>query len=81
MVINLSGAPADGIVHVDHASAAGRQWQLTDLLGGAVYQRDGDDLGANGLYVSRPAWGVHVLAATPAGISIPDVALAAPRAS
>ena len=38
----------------------GRQWQLTDLLDGRVYDRDGDDLAAQGLYVDLPPWAAHV---------------------
>jgi hypothetical protein len=67
VVVNLGPEPADGTVHVHHIPALGGQWQLTDLLDGTVYQRDGDDLAARGLYVSRPGWGVHMLAATPLG--------------
>jgi hypothetical protein len=66
VVVNLSDGPADGVVHVDHAPAAGRRWRLTDLLDGTTYERDGDDLARNGLYVARPGWGAHVLSAAPA---------------
>jgi hypothetical protein len=60
VVVNLSGHPADGIVHVDHAQAAGGRWLLADLLDGARYERSGDDLASRGLYVALPAWGAHV---------------------
>ena len=63
VVVNLSDGPADGVVHVDHAPAAGRRWRLTDLLDGTTYEREGDDLARNGLYVARPGWGAHVLSA------------------
>jgi hypothetical protein len=66
VVVNLSDGAADGVVHVDHAPAAGRRWRLTDLLDGTTYERDGDDLARNGLYVARPGWGAHVLSAAPA---------------
>jgi hypothetical protein len=66
VVVNLGSQRADGVVHVDHAPAAGRRWRLTDLMDGATYERDGDDLARNGLYVARPGWGTHVLSATPA---------------
>ena len=63
VVVNLSPEPADGIVDLPGVALAGRPWQLTDLLDGTVYQRDGDDMVEHGMYVARPGWGVHVLAA------------------
>lgn len=37
----------------------GRAWTLTDRLGPSVYERDGDDLAARGLYLDLPPWGYH----------------------
>jgi hypothetical protein len=37
-----------------------RRVTLVDLLSEARYQRDGDDLGARGLYLDLPGWGRHV---------------------
>ena len=37
VVVNLSGHDADGVVHVDHAPAAGGRWLLTDLLDRSPY--------------------------------------------
>jgi hypothetical protein len=39
-----------------------RQWSLKDLLGGAQYDRDGNDLEARGLYLDEPAWRALVFA-------------------
>ena len=36
-----------------------RTWRLHDRLGAAVYDRDGGDLSARGLYLDLPAWGYH----------------------
>ena len=44
---------------------AGRAWQLRDLLGAAVYDRDGVDLSTRGLYLDLPAWGYHAFEAQP----------------
>jgi hypothetical protein len=38
----------------------GQSWQLRDLLGKDIYQRDGDDLNARGLYLNVAAWQSHV---------------------
>ena len=43
----------------------GRTHHLTDLLGDAVYDRDGDGLAGNGLYLDMPAWGCHLFDITP----------------
>ena len=45
----------------------GRTWRLQDLMGTAVYDRAGDDLARQGLYLDMPAWGHHVFAVSPAG--------------
>jgi hypothetical protein len=33
-----------------------RRWRLNDLLGEAMYEREGSDLQARGLYLDEPAW-------------------------
>jgi len=38
---------------------SGRLWHLADRLSPAVYDRHGDDLLAQGLYLDLPAWGYH----------------------
>jgi hypothetical protein len=65
VVVNLTGDAADGVVHVGHAAAAGSRWRLDDLLEGASYERNGDDLADAGLYVARAAWRAHVFTARP----------------
>jgi hypothetical protein len=64
-VVNLTGHDADGVVHVDHAPAAGSWWVLDDLLDGTSYQRSGDDLAHDGLYVALGPWAAHVFVAAP----------------
>jgi hypothetical protein len=39
-------------------------WRLQDLLGNAVYDRTGDDLTTNGLYLDVPPWQVHAFDVT-----------------
>jgi hypothetical protein len=45
---------------------SGRTWRLQDRLGNAVYDRDGADLCAMGLYLDVPAWGHHAFDVQPA---------------
>src|SRR5262249_34734227 len=44
---------------------AGSSWRLSDRLGANVYDRDGDDLRARGLYLDMPPWGYHAFAIQP----------------
>jgi hypothetical protein len=64
VVVNLADASAAGHVHPPWPDLNGDAWLLDDLLSGERFERDGDELGASGLYVSLPPWGAHVLAWT-----------------
>ncbi len=61
VVVNLAGAPAHGRVHLPWQDLAGRGWQLSDLLDGRSFQREGDELAADGLYVALDPWASHFL--------------------
>jgi len=58
VVVNFSDARADGLVRL--AGTEGQALDLTDLLDGRTYRRDGDDVAARGLYVALPGWGGHL---------------------
>ena len=62
MVVNLSGQPAQGRVPLGWADLRGHGWRLTDLLGDAVFERDGDELADPGLFVDLAPWQFHLLA-------------------
>jgi hypothetical protein len=62
IVLNFGPRPAQGRVHPPWPTA-GASWQLTDLLDGRTFDRDGDELTEMGLYADLPAWGCHVLEA------------------
>ena len=53
------------MVHPGWDDVAGRMWWLDDLLTGNRYERDGDDVAANGLYRRARAWESHLFAWTP----------------
>jgi hypothetical protein len=38
------------------------RWRLRELMGPAVYEREGRDLAENGLFLDLPEWGRHVFA-------------------
>jgi len=65
VVINLSSAPAQGLVRVPWPDIAGVRWVLVDLLSGARFDRAGNDLVGDGIYVGLNAWGTHVLSIEP----------------
>jgi hypothetical protein len=65
VVVNLADAPAAGQVHLPWDDLRGRTWSLEDLLCGDRFERDGDQLAGDGLFVRLPPWGFHVLAWSP----------------
>jgi hypothetical protein len=62
VVVNLSGQPAQGRIPLGWADLRGRGWRLADLLGDAVFERDGDELAAPGLFADLAPWQFHLLA-------------------
>jgi Alpha amylase, catalytic domain len=62
VVVNLAGAPAQARVRLPWGDLAGRAWVLTDRLDGRRFEREGDALAGEGLYVALDPWGSHFLA-------------------
>ncbi len=58
--VNFSGRPAQCYMRLSFIETGGHQWQLRDWLGTAIYQRDGNDLQARGLYLDVGPWCGHV---------------------
>jgi hypothetical protein len=56
VTVNYAGNQSQCYVRLPFPDLAGSRWRLTDLMGGAVYDRDGDDLLARGLYLDGPPW-------------------------
>jgi hypothetical protein len=65
IAVNLSVHSSQGRVALPWPALAGRTWRLTDLVSGAVYERDGDEFAGPGLYVDLPGWGAHILSLEP----------------
>ncbi|GIJ68493.1 alpha-amylase [Virgisporangium ochraceum] len=65
VAVNLAAHRSQGRVALPWTAVRGRRWRLTDLLDGAVYDRDGDDLASAGLFVDLAPWAAHVLAVAP----------------
>jgi hypothetical protein len=60
IVANLGPCQSQGFVPLVWPDLAGQTWQLTDILSGVQYTRDGDDLLARGLYLDMPGYGYHL---------------------
>jgi hypothetical protein len=60
IVVNLSDAPAQAVVHLNWSELAGRTWNFTDVLSGRTYVRLGEELRSSGLYVELSSWKYHV---------------------
>jgi hypothetical protein len=60
VAVNYSAQPAECYVRLPFAGLAGGAWQLRDIVGTDIYQREGDDLNARGLYLNVPPWQCHV---------------------
>lgn len=62
VVAAVNYAPQAGqcFVRMPFAELPGKSWRLRDLAGDACYQREGDSLAQEGLYLDVAAWGYHV---------------------
>jgi hypothetical protein len=62
VVVNVSGQPAQARIPLDWPDLPGRSWQLTDILGQNVFERDGGELASPGLFVDLGPWQFHLFA-------------------
>lgn len=60
VAVNYSPSRGQCYVTLDLPDLAGKNFALSDLLGDARYERGGDGLIRNGLYLDMPGWGHHV---------------------
>jgi hypothetical protein len=60
--VNLADTWSQGYLRLDHVELGGRAVTITDRLGTARYERQGDDLVARGLYVDAAPWAHQVFA-------------------
>jgi hypothetical protein len=61
VVVNLSPIRAQGRVRLPWGDLARRAWKLADRLSGDHFERSGDELASQGLYVALEAWEPHFL--------------------
>ena len=60
VAVNYAGHASQCFVKLPFTELAGTAWQLQDLLADVRYDRDGQELLSQGLYLDVPAWHVHV---------------------
>ena len=60
IVVNLASHRSQCCVPLGLEQLAAHDWLLTDLLGGENYERCGDDLAAQGLYLDAPAHSAQI---------------------
>jgi hypothetical protein len=64
VAVNYNGNQGQCCVRLPYPDLAGRSVRIQDLLGPAVYDREGSDLASRGLYLDMPPWGYHVFEVT-----------------
>jgi glycosidase len=60
VAVNFADHQSQCYVRLSFAELAGRPARFTDLMGSAVYDRNGDDVLSRGLYLDMPSWSYHV---------------------
>jgi hypothetical protein len=60
IVVNFSDAPAQGRIRIPWEDMRGKKLKLDDLLSGNTYDRSGDEIQNEGLYVDLAGWGYHL---------------------
>jgi hypothetical protein len=66
VVVNYSDHQGQCRLRLPFDDLAGRQFQLTDVMGSEVYWRDGGELMEPGLYIDLGAWRFNVFRLDPA---------------
>jgi len=61
IVINYCWYDSQGKVRLPYEEMEGLQWRLDDLISGEHFDREGNEMTGQGLYVGLKAWGFHFL--------------------
>jgi len=67
VVVNFAPNQSQCYVRLPFADLGNGHWRLTDLIGDATYEREGNELQARGLYLDEPPWRAQVFAMTKRG--------------
>ena len=64
VTVNYASNRSQCYVRLPFADIGNSQWQLEDLLSDAIYEREGNDLQARGLYLDEPPWQASIFTLT-----------------
>jgi alpha amylase-like protein len=67
IVVNYSRNQGQCYVQLSFDDLASGRWQLQDLIGDALYEREGRDLQERGFYLDEPGWKAQVFSLTRLG--------------
>jgi hypothetical protein len=65
IVVNFSDGTSQALVRVPWDELRGRTWRLSDAQTGDTFDRSGEDMRDNGLYVDLDPWKCHLFQARP----------------
>jgi glycosidase len=60
VIANYASHPSQCYLRLPFSELSGHHWRLRDLLGDAHYERDGNQLQSQGLYLDMAPWQYHV---------------------
>jgi hypothetical protein len=60
VAVNAGAVHSQCFVRLPFGDLAGRPWRISDLMGSAVYDRDGSELQTWGLFLDEPPWKAQV---------------------
>jgi Alpha amylase, catalytic domain len=64
VTVNYAPNQSQCYVRLPFTDLANGRWRFEDVLGNAMYDREGNDLQARGLYLDVPPWQAHVFSLT-----------------
>ncbi|MBV9182131.1 MAG: alpha-amylase [Acidobacteria bacterium] len=67
IVVNYASNQSQCYLRLPFEEIRGKRIGLRDLIGSAMYDRNGDEIRSRGLYLDLPAWGYHVFELTAEG--------------
>ena len=67
VTVNYAPNQSQCYVRLPFTDLGSAQLRFEDVIRDASYERDGDDLGARGLYLDEPPWGARVFCVTKIG--------------
>ena len=65
IIVNLSECAAQARIQVPGEEIPGRTWRLDDLLTGETWDRDGNEMGGEGLYIDLGPWCYNIFRLQP----------------